>query len=229
MKKVVITIGREFGSGGREIGVRIAKKLGIKFYDKELLQLTAKQSRFSEKNLKNYEEKRPSFLSSSSVPLFGSVMRSSMEMFPTYYQLSTNDQIFIDQSNIIKEIAKEGCVIVGRCADYVLEDNPALVRVFIHADLSDRVTRKLSLQSKEKEADKKELDYKEMEKLTKYVDKERGKYYEYYSHEKWGDSRNYDLAINASATGIQGAVELIACFVEHRTKKGLLPDNLLVD
>jgi len=225
MGNKIIAIGREFGSGGREIGVRVAKKLGVKFYDKELLQLTAKQSRFSEKNLENFEEKRPSFLSSSSVPLFGSVMRSSVDVFPSFYQLSTNDQIFIDQSNVIKQISNEkGCVIVGRCAGYVLSDNPDLVNVFICADLEDRINRKLALQKEECEKGKKELSYKEMEKLAKYIDKERSKYYEYYTHERWGDSRNYDLSINASSVGIDGAVELILCFIKNMGSNHLLPD-----
>ncbi|MDD4082354.1 MAG: cytidylate kinase-like family protein [Sphaerochaetaceae bacterium] len=225
MGNKIIAIGREFGSGGREIGVRVAKRLGIKFYDKELLHLTAEQSRFSEKNLENFEEKRPSFLSSSSVPLFGSVMRSSVDIFPSFYQLSTNDQIFIDQSNCIKQIADDkGCVIVGRCAGYVLSDNPDLVNVFICANLEDRINRKLALQKEECEKGKKELSYKEMEKLAKYIDKERSRYYEYYTHERWGDSRNYDLSINASSVGIDGAVELILCYIKNEGASLLLPD-----
>jgi len=225
MGNKIITIGREFGSGGREIGVRVAKRLGIKFYDKELLSLTAKQSRFSEKNLENFEEKRPSFLSSSSVPLFGSVMRSSVDIFPSFYQLSTNDQIFIDQSNCIKQIADDkGCVIVGRCAGYVLSDNPELVNIFICAELEDRINRKLALQKEECEKGKKELSYKEMEKLAKYIDKERSRYYEYYTHERWGDSKNYDLSINVSSVGIEGAVELILCYIKNKGISPILPD-----
>jgi len=226
MENKIIAIGREFGSGGREIGVRVAKRLGIKFYDKELLHLTAEQSRFSEKNLENFEEKRPSFLSSSSIPLFGSVMRSSVDVFPSFYQLSTNDQIFIDQSNVIKQIAEDdkGCVIVGRCAGYVLADKPNLVNIFICAELEDRVNRKLALQKEECEKGKKELNYKEMEKLAKYVDKERTRYYEYYTHERWGDSRNYDLSINASSVGIDGAVELILCFLKNDGSNPILPN-----
>ena len=214
----VITIGRQFGSGGHEVGLRLAKRLGIPFYDKELLSLTAENSRFAESYLAKMDEQKPSFLNlgSSGVIPGGSSAQSAMTQF---YHLSPNDQIFLATSKVMHSLAEQGpCVIVGRCADYILRDVDP-VNFFICADIKDRVDRKLALD------EHKEMNEQEMEKLILQTDRNRGKYYEYYTHETWGDARNYHMCINTSVVGVDGAVEIIMKFVEEFRKKNLMPDK----
>ena len=214
----VITIGRQFGSGGHEVGLRLAKRLGYPFYDKELLSLTAENSRFAESYLAKMDEQKPSFLNlgSSGVIPGGSSAQSAMTQF---YHLSPNDQIFLATSKVMHSLAEQGpCVIVGRCADYILRDVDP-VDFFICAEIKDRVARKLALD------EHKEMNEQEMEKLILQTDKNRGKYYEYYTHETWGNAANYHMCINTSVVGVDGAVEIIMKFVEEFRKKNLMPDK----
>ncbi|MBQ5365696.1 MAG: cytidylate kinase-like family protein, partial [Spirochaetales bacterium] len=178
----VITIGRQFGSGGHEVGLRLAKRLGIPFYDKELLSLTAQNSRFAESYLEKMDEQKPSFLNIGSAGLIsGAGLSSHAEnAMNQFYHLSPNDQIFLATSKVMHSLAEKGpCVIVGRCADYILRDIEP-VNFFIYADIQDRIARKIALD------DHQHLNEQEMEKLIRQTDKTRGKYYEYYSHEVWG-------------------------------------------
>lgn len=209
----VITIGRQFGSGGHEVGFRLAKKLGIPFYDKELLKITAENSNFAESFLEKVDEQKPKFMS------FGGVGVSASSMgLGNYYNLSANDRVFVETGKTMHSLVEKGpCVIVGRCADYVLRDVPT-VDVFISADLKDRVARKVAL---EKNGG---ISEEEMEKLILSTDKNRAKYYEYYSHEKWGDSAHYDLCINTSYVGVDGAVEVIENYLSKFGHKGVLPN-----
>lgn len=214
----VITIGRQFGSGGHEVGLRLAKRLGYPFYDKELLTLTAENSRFAESYLAKMDEQKPSFLNlgSSGVIPGGSSAQSAMTQF---YHLSPNDQIFLATSKVMHSLAEQGpCVIVGRCADYILRDVDP-VNFFICADFKDRVARKLALD------EHKDMSEQEMEKRILQTDKNRGKYYEYYTHEAWGNAANYHMCINTSVVGVDGAVEIIMKFVEEFRKKNLMPDK----
>ncbi len=214
----VITIGRQFGSGGHEVGLRLAKRLGYPFYDKELLSLTAENSRFAESYLAKMDEQKPSFLNlgSSGVIPGGSSAQSAMTQF---YHLSPNDQIFLATSKVMHSLAEQGpCVIVGRCADYILRDVDP-VNFFICAEIKDRVARKLALD------EHKEMNEQEMEKLILQTDKNRGKYYEYYTHETWGNAANYHMCINTSVVGVDGAAEIIMKFVEEFRKKNLMPDK----
>ena len=175
----VITISREYGSGGRAIGERLAKELGIPFYNKELILMAAKESGLSE------QMKSTSFL-------YGLYMGAQ--------QLPMNDQIFLVQSKIIRQVAEEGpCVIVGRCADYVLRERKDLLSVFIHAPLPFRAQRAQKVY--EKQAGN-------IEDFVRKKDKKRAAFYNYFSQNKWGDSRHYHLAIS-SVYGVDFAVEVL--------------------
>ena len=209
----VITIGRQFGSGGHEVGSRLAKKLGIPFYDEELLTITAENSQFAESFLEKVDEKKPGFMS---LGVTGVSMGDAM--LGNYYQLSANDRAFVETGKTMHLLARKGpCVIVGRCADYVLRDVP-VINFFISADIKDRVARKTAL---EKESN---LSADEMEKKILAVDKNRSKYYEYYSHEKWGDSAHYNLCINTSSVGVDGAVNILENYINEFGKKNIMPD-----
>ena len=180
----VITISREYGSGGRAIGERLAKELGVPFYDKELIFMAAKESGLSEEYIKKTEQmKSTSFL-------YGLYMSAQ--------QLPMNDQIFLVQSKIIRQVAQEGpCVIVGRCADYVQRKD--LLSVFIHAPVAFRADRAQKVY--EKEAGN-------MEDFVRKKDKKRAAFYNYFSQNKWGDARHYHLAIS-SVYGVDFAVEVL--------------------
>ena len=205
---LVITIGREFGSGGHEVGARLAKRLGIDFYDKELIDIAAEKSGCSEHFIRRNDERTPGIFARSVMFTKGNA----------YSHMSPEDDLFIHQTAIIKELGEKGpCVIVGRCADYVLREKRNVVKVFIHAPLDDRIRRKMALGtegSTEKEV-KKNI-------LTK--EKVRERYYNFYTGSRWGDSRNYNLCIDTSKVGIDGAVEIIAAYVEHERQHSILPD-----
>ena len=206
MAKAIITIGRQYGSGGREIGQRLAEKLGIKCYDSELLDRAAKDSGMCQEIFENHDE-RPtnSFLYSLVMDTYSMGYSSS-----AFADMPINHKVFLAQFNAIKEIAKEGpCVMVGRCADYALADNPNLVSVFVHAPLENRIRRI---------ATKYDLtDSKAKDSILK-TDKKRASYYNYYSSKRWGDSKSYDLCMNSSKIGYDGVVKMIQDFVE--IKKG---------
>jgi cytidylate kinase len=217
----VITIGRQFGSGGHEVGSRLAKKMGIPFYDKEILRLTAKNSRFAESYLEKMDEQKPSFLNVGSAGLMSGAggTSSAQGALAQFYNLSPNDQIFLETSKVMNSLAEKGpCVIVGRCADYILRELDP-INFFICADIQDRVARKLALDEHS------DMTEQEMEKLIRQTDKSRSKYYEYYSHEIWGAADNYHMCINTSVVGVDGAVEIIMKFVEEFRKKNLMPDK----
>ncbi|MCR4676791.1 MAG: cytidylate kinase-like family protein [Sphaerochaetaceae bacterium] len=206
----IITIGRQFGSGGHEVGLRLAKRLGIPFYDRELLKITAENSRFAESYLRKMDEQRPHFLTLGSA--------SSLSTINSFSMLLPNDEVFIEVGKVISELAHKGpCVIVGRCADYVLKDMDT-VNIFICADLEDRINRKLVL---EEHAG---ISPQEMRKIVLETDKNRAKFSEYYTHEEWGKAAKYDLCINTSRTGVNGAVEVIANYLELTKRPGILPD-----
>lgn len=209
----IITIGRQFGSGGHESGKRLAEKLGIPFYDKEILTLTAEKTHFAESYLEIIDEKRPSFLS------MGMGTGAMNDSFVNYfYHLSPNDQAFLEIGKVMKDLAKQGpCVITGRCADYVLKEfNP--INFFISAKLEERVSRKMALEEHG------EMTADDMEKIITSADRNRSKYYEYYTHEKWGEASHYHMCIDTSSVGVDGAVKLMKLFVEEFGKKNIMPD-----
>ena len=203
MANKIYTIGREFGSGGREVGEKLAAKLGIKLYDKELLQQAAKDSGFCEEIFENHDEKPTnSFLYSLVMDTY-SVSGYSAAPF---LDMPLNHKVFLAQFETIKKIAeKESCVIVGRCADYALSDNPDCINVFIHADLDVRiknVSRNLNI-----------TENKARDIINK-TDKQRASYYNYYTSKKWGDSKSCNLSLDAGKLGTDNCVEMILKFRE---------------
>ena len=203
MANKIYTIGREFGSGGREVGEKLAAKLGIKLYDKELLQQAAKDSGFCEEIFENHDEKPTnSFLYSLVMDTY-SVSGYSAAPF---LDMPLNHKVFLAQFETIKKIAeKESCVIVGRCADYALSDNPDCINIFIHADLDVRiknVSRNLNI-----------TENKARDIINK-TDKQRASYYNYYTSKKWGDSKSYNLSLDAGKLGTDNCVEMIVKFRE---------------
>ena len=200
----VITIGRQLGSGGREIGQMLAGKLGIKYYDKELLAAAAKESGLAQELFENHDEKPTnSFLYSLVMDTYSLGYSSG-----TFHELPLNHKIFLAQFDTIKKIAEEeSCVIVGRCADYALADFKNCVKVFIHADMDYRIRRV---------AERHDLTpAKAREEILK-TDKKRASYYNYYSRKKWGDARSYDLCVNSSSIGADAAVDTILAFARAK-------------
>ena len=187
MSNFVITIGREFGSNGKKIGEEVAKRLGIKCYDKELLSLAAKDSGFCEEILESNDEKPTSSF------LYSLVMDTySMNHYSTapFLDMPLNQKVFLAQYEAIQKIAgRESCVIVGRCADYVLQEKKNCHRVFIYAPFDYRVQTVIH------RLDRNETSAK---RLVKKMDKERRYYYEYFTDRKWMDMNHYDLCIDSS-------------------------------
>ena len=198
----VITIGRHFGSGGKEVGKRVADALGYTFYDEELVTLAAKKSNIDESVLNSVDEKASKSL------LYSLVMGAGLRGLtsPMYYEMPINDKLFIAQSDVIKRAASEGpCVIVGRCADYVLRDYENVVNIFITASIEDRISEIRK---------RKECQEDEALKIIENGEKSRSTYYNYYTGKKWGDSSSYDLCVNTSLLGIEGTEAYIKEFIE---------------
>lgn len=205
---LVITIGRQFGSGGRDVGERIAEYFNIPFYDKELVEMAAQKSNISKEALKEVDEHATnSFLYSLAS---GNYSLRGINA-PIYYEMPINDKLFIAQSEVIKEVAKQGsCVIVGRCADYVLdEENVDLLNVFIYGSVDYRAKRVMEAQG---------LAYpKACDKVIK-TDKQRRTYYDYYTSKDWGVMSNYDICVNTEAFGIDGAANLLISHIKNKLK-----------
>ncbi len=204
----VYTIGREFGSLGQLVGEKLAERLGIKFYDKELLQQAAKDSGFCEEIFENHDEKPTnSFLYSLVMDTY------SVGSYATapFLDMPLNHKVFLAQFDTIKKIAEqESCVIVGRCADYALANNPDVMNIFVHADLNDRI----KLISK-----RMDITENKAKDLISKNDKQRSSYYNYYTSKKWGDSRSYDLTLNTSKISVDDCVDMIIDFRNHMDKK----------
>lgn len=199
----IITIGRQFGSGGREIGQKLAENFGIKYYDKELLSRVAKESGFCEDMIQNHDE-RPtnSFLYNLVMDTYSFGYNSS------FVDMPISHKVFLAQFDTIKKIASEGpCVIVGRCADYALQDYQNCLNIFIHSDEKFKVKYIMN------RFDDIATEQKAIDMMNK-KDKQRQSYYNYYTSKKWGRADNYDLSINSSILGIDGTVKLITQFVE---------------
>ena len=196
-ERTVITIGREFGSGGHEIGMKLAEKLGIKCYDKELLELAAKESGLCEELFASQDEKPTnSFLYSLVMDTYSFGYSSS-----GFSDMPMNHKIFLAQFDAIKKLAGEGpCVMVGRCADYALADWNDCFSIFVHADLDWRINRIASKHGKTP---------KEAKDMITKTDKSRASYYNYYTNKKWGAARSYNLCIDSSKLGIDYAIEAI--------------------
>lgn len=191
----VISISREFGSGGREIGFRLAKKLGIPFYDKELIDIAAEDSNISEELFHANDEiiDRKEWSEETYAPI---------DPFSPTYEIPVSDQLFVIQTKIIRQLAQNGpCVIIGRCSDVIVEDS---FKVFICASLKKRAARLMSLEEIPG------IDTKKMEARIRSIDKKRKEYYQYYSGNEWGKPKNYDICLNSGNLGIDKCVDLIA-------------------
>ncbi|MBE6532983.1 MAG: cytidylate kinase-like family protein [Ruminococcaceae bacterium] len=203
--KIIITIARQYGSGGREIGELVAKSLGIPLYDRELIADAAAKGNLNEKVIKNAEESAANSLLYT-LAMGSNVLGASMHFG---YKMPLNDKLFILQSEVIKEYAAEGsCVVIGRCADYVLRDEPNILRLFIYSDLDHREARVHSRHP--------ELRSAQIIDVINRTDKRRSSYYNFYTGNKWGKYDNYDMAINSSSLGIEGTAELIVEFAKKK-------------
>ena len=205
----VITIGRQFGSGGREIGEKVAEHYGIKCYDKELLSKAAQESGFAPEMIQNHDE-RPtnSFLYNLVIDTYSFGYNSS-----SFVDMPISHKVFLAQFDTIKKIADEGpCVIIGRCADYALADRKNVLNLFICGDESCKIKRIMS------RFDDVDSEEKAREMMIK-KDKQRQSYYNYYSSKKWGRADSYDLTINSSRLGIDGTCNLIYQFVDDFENK----------
>jgi cytidylate kinase len=199
----IITISRQFGSGGREIGAKLAAKLGIPFYDNELISRAAKESGFAEAAFENAEKKASNSLLYSLA--MGMNAYGNQDIGLTH--LSLDDQLYLAQSNLIRKIASEGpCIIVGRCADYVLRDFPNIVHLFICADIEARKKRAISQYH---------LKENKVEEEILKTDKRRANYYNYHANEKWGKAENYHLSIRSDYVGIDNTVDCILRFLQY--------------
>lgn len=196
-KNLVITIGRQCGSGGRMIGQKIAERLGIKCYDKELLNLASKNSGLCKELFESHDEKPTSSF------LYSLVMDTYSLGYTTsaYTDMPINHKIFLAQFDTIKKLAdEESCVIVGRCADYALADYPNVLTVFITGNEEEKIKRLAEINK---------IDPQKAREMMMKTDKRRSSYYNYYSSKKWGDAQSYDLCINSTVVGVENAVEII--------------------
>lgn len=203
MDKFIITVSREFGSGGRLIGEKLAEKLGVEFYDKSIIQLAAEKSGLSYQFIEQNEENINGSM------FFSLPASATYTGFRTaaYFDTPVNDKTFLAQTEVIREIAKNSCVIVGRCADYILREDPALIRLFITSSFEQRVRRAV---------EKYGFPAEDAEEKIRKIDKSRSNYYKYYTSRAWGSIHNYDLVVNSAFTGIPGAVSVIMTMLEEK-------------
>ena len=198
-KKVVVTIARQYGSGGREIGERVAEMLGFPLIDKELIKDAASKSELNEDIIKNADESAANSLLYT-LAMGSNIVGTTMHFG---YKMPINDKLFILQSEVIKEYAEQGsCVVIGRCSDYVLREEDGIFRLFIYGDLEHRKARVAERHP--------ELKSSQIIDVINKTDKRRSSYYNFYTGNKWGKYDNYDMAINSSTLGIEGTAQLIA-------------------
>lgn len=194
-KHIVITISRQYGSGGRYIGRLIADKLGIKLYDKEFISKVAKETGLSEEYIENNEQKRDTLAGLNNGYYFG---------------LNNADELFLKETELIQEVAdKESCVIIGRCADFILHDRKNVIKVFIYSDMEDKIKRATEIYGLNKEKAEKEI---------KRIDKLRANHYKHYTEKEWNNSSNYDICINSDTVGVDKSAELICNIVKEKEK-----------
>ncbi|MBE6674617.1 MAG: cytidylate kinase-like family protein [Ruminococcaceae bacterium] len=206
---VIVTIARQYGSGGREVGELLAKEYNLAFHDKSLIELAAQKSGIDLDVLKKADEDvTPSFLYSIAVGNFD-MYPLSINMSP--YEMPVNDKLFNLQADIIKEEAEKApSVFVGRCADYILNGYKKVIKVYIYADIDSRVKRI---------AEKEGIGENDARVLIYKTDKRRANYYNYYTSLKWGKSENYNLMIDTSAVGTAGAAKIIGEYIKLMQNK----------
>ena len=191
MENLIITIGREYGSGGREIGEKLAERLSIPIYDKQLITEAVQASGICQEVFEQYDETATNSL------LYSLVMGTYNVNMP----LPLPDQLFLEQFKVIQKLAKKGsCIFIGRCADYVLEENPHLISVFIQGNEEDKMKRIMKRNN---------ISESEAKKRMKSIDKARKTYYERYTNKSWGKTNSYDVTLNSSTFGIDRSVEFL--------------------
>lgn len=205
--KIILAIGRQFGSGGREIGQKLAKAFGIGYYDKELITEAAKESGLCEDIFERADERANHALSYA----FTMGYSSFIGMFTPANDILSNDTLFKIQSDTIRNIADKGsCVLVGRCADYILRDDPACLSVFISSTIETRI---------QKIVERMGVTVEQAKELMTKNDKSRAAYYNYYTNKTWGMASSYNLCVDASILGIDGTVNFIKRFVDQKLER----------
>ena len=200
MENFVITVGRQFGSCGKEIGHALAKRFNIAFYDKELIALASKESGLCQEFFEKADEKNS-----------GNLLQAFAAGFTfgpfQYNDFLSNDKLFQIQSDVIRKVANEhSCVIVGRCADYILRENKRCINIFIHADTEERVKTVMNRQH---------IPEQDARELVRKMDKTRPNYYNFYSDKEWGVAASYHLSVDSSLLGVEGTVDFIEQFVKR--------------
>lgn len=197
MSNYVISISREFGSGGRQIGHQLAERLGIPFYDKDLIKMAAEDIEIEEHIFEMYDE---AFMEKEEV---------EYTPFSHTYEVPMSDQIFVAQSRVIHRLAEHGpCVIVGRCADMVLKDEQCL-NLFFYASFKKRVQRLLELEQLSQD------HVKEMERRVREIDRKRKDYYQYYTGNEWGKPQNYHLCLDSQKAGMDACLDAAIAYMAH--------------
>ena len=192
-KHIVITVSREYGSGGRYIGQLVAEKLGIKFYDKDIVKKVAEETGLEEEYIENNEQKRETLAALNNGYYFG---------------LNNADELFIKESEFIRQIAeKESCVIIGRCSDFILKDKKDIIKVFVYSDMDDKIKRATEIYGLEKAKAEKEI---------KRINKLRANHYKYYTEKEWDNHANYDICINSDTLGVEKSAQLICEMVKEK-------------
>ena len=192
---MVITVGRQYGSGGREIGTALANRLGIAYYDDLLLKKAAEESGLCEELFHSFDERPKSFLYSIALDPY------SFSMSHVNSRGSIEQQVYLATYDTIKKLADQGsCVLIGRCADYALKDRDDVVNLFVTAPLENRI---------ERVAKRNGISQEEAKERIRKTDKSRASYYNFYSAKEWGDAKSYDLCIDSSLLGINGTVDLL--------------------
>ena len=192
-QKVIITISREYGSGGRYVGRLIADKLGIKFYDKEFVEKLAEETGLSEDYIENNEQKRDTL----------ALLNNGY-----YFGINNSDELFLKESELIKEVAnKESCVIIGRCADFILKDYNNVFKVFVYSNMEDKIKRATEIYR---------IDKQKVQKEIKKIDKERANHYKHYTENDWHNFSNYDICINSDTLGVEKSADLICEIINEK-------------
>ena len=205
MKKFIINIGRQLGSGGRGIAAILAQHYGVTAYDRNIIELAAKESGLSQEFFENADEKK-------SHGFFHSIFsnRAAANALGSNDSYLSNDALFKVQSDIIRDLAeKESCIFIGRCADYILRDQPCCINLFFTANLEDRIARMAS---------EKNITPEQAAELIEKADRRRADYYNYYSGKTWGAAESYDLCVNTSHLGFEGTAEMLKGYIESRLK-----------
>ena len=208
MDNYVITIGRELGSGGKAIGQMMADALGIPIYDRSLINMAAQESGISPEVLKQHDEATSKGLKGMALRAMAAVPFVTGDSF--YSNSISDENLFNIQCRVIQEKAEsENCIIVGRCADYILRHHPRLLRIFIRADLEDRIKFLM---------DREIIGREEAEKTIRRIEKKRAAYHDFYSETIWGDSRSYDICVNSSVLGKEATAEFLIRYAKAALK-----------